>query len=111
MNWSGRRFPMCAEQRVHSESSKVGCGGVDSVSRKIVHEFWRGSDEHINIKELIAAMQTVKATPGKTVEFSVDNAVIYWYLRKGGGRREKFNALLRPFWRLAAEQQSRAATK
>ena len=68
---------MGAEQRLHSDSFMVGWGGVDLASRKIVHEFWRGSDEHINVKELIAAMQTVKAlaTPGKTVELSVDNAV------------------------------------
>ena len=41
---------------------------------------------HINVKELRAAINTVKslAKTGETVDLTVDNQVTYFYLLKGG---------------------------
>ena len=47
---------------------------------------WRAPPLHINKKELIAAINTIKSLSkeGETVSLSVDNQVIYYYLTKGG---------------------------
>ena len=73
-----------------------------------VQEYWREkSSLHINVKELSAAICTVKslAKPGETVSLSVDNQVIYYYLTKGGGRKNPFNAMLRPFSKWCKNQK------
>jgi hypothetical protein len=100
-SWSGRCFSQAVQQRLHSDASSLGWGGIDLVSRQVLHEFWRGREGHINMKELLAAINTVKGLgrPNTVVEITVDNQVVYWYLAKGGGRKEEFNGLLRPFWR------------
>ena len=73
---------------------------MDLQNNLVVKEFWRHQIHlHINQKELLAAVNTVKslAKPKDNVLLTVDNQVTYWYLRKQGGRLETFNAILRPF--------------
>ena len=70
--------------------------------------FWREKDSlHINVKELEAAIATVKslARPREKVLLSVDNLVAYTYLTKGGGRKRHFNQILRPFLKWCLEKQ------
>jgi hypothetical protein len=101
VSWKGREFQKrCRVRTLHSDSSTMGWGGVDLQSGRQVQEFWRSETGlHINIKELRAAMETVKslAKAKDTVHLSVDNVVAYSYLRKGGGRLPHLNALCRPF--------------
>ena len=54
---------------------------------------------HINIKELLAATNTVKSLAKKwqTIKLNVDNVVAFYYFVKGGGRKSQFNHILRPF--------------
>ena len=64
-----------------------------------VQDFWRDhSGLHINIKELLAAINTIKslAKPKETIHLSVDNVVAYSYLKRGG-RIPSLNKILRPF--------------
>ena len=66
-----------------------------------VQEFWREEiHQHINWKELKAAIATVKslAKPGNHIQLTVDNTVAFTYLAKGGGRMEHLNNLVRPFF-------------
>jgi hypothetical protein len=75
---------------------------VDLQDGTALQEFWRDkAGLHINIKELWEAIQTVKglAKPGEVVHLGVDNPVAYSYIRKSGGRKPVFNAMLRPFLR------------
>jgi hypothetical protein len=100
-NWSGRPFPQNATRELHSDSSTHAWGGLDVKTGQFVQEFWRNQSVlHINVKELSAAINTVKSLskPGETVSLSVDNQVIYYYLTKGGGKKNPFNAMLRPFF-------------
>jgi len=73
----------------HLQSDSYTQGwGVDINSGNIIQDFWReDSILHINVKELKAAMETVKSfsRPGDTVLLSVDNTVTFAYLTKGGG--------------------------
>jgi hypothetical protein len=46
----------------------------------------------------MASVQAL-AKEGEVVNLSVDNAVSYYYLKKGGGKLSHFNTLLRPFIR------------
>ena len=61
---------------------------------------------HINKKELIAAINTIKSLSkeGETVSLSVDNQVIYYYLTKGGGRENPFNVMLQPLYKWLMER-------
>ena len=80
--------------------------GVDVDSGKLVQEYWRGRISlHINIKEMEAAINTVKNLSCKNdqVSLSVDNQVIHYYLSKGGGRKNPFNKLLQPFFKWLME--------
>ena len=89
-----------ARKTLHSDSSDQAWAGVDLQNNLVVKEFWRHQIHlHINQKELLAAVNTVKslAKPKDNVLLTVDNQVTYWYLRKKGGRLETFNAILRPF--------------
>eukprot|EP00667_Euglena_gracilis_P006679 EG_transcript_6737 len=106
--WGGRPFPQNATRELHSDSSTHAWGGLDIHTGEIVQEFWRkDSILHINVKELSAAISTVKSLskPGETVSLSVDNQVIYYYLTKGGGRKDPFNKMLRPFFKWCMEHQ------
>jgi hypothetical protein len=63
-------------------------------------EFWREKSYlHINIKEMIAAINTVRSLSkrGETVSLTVDNQVIYYNLAKGG-EQNPFNMLLQPLY-------------
>ena len=63
-------------------------------------EFWREKSAlHINVKELEAAINTVKslAKRHEKVSLCVDNSVTFAYLRKGGGRIPSLNKMVRPF--------------
>ena len=63
-------------------------GGPGHRYRALIQEYWRDEGSlHINIKELRAAMASVQALAkeGEIVNLSVDNAVSYYYLKKGGG--------------------------
>ena len=87
---------------------RPGVGGIDLVSGKFVQEFWREeSDLHINVKEMGAAINTVKslAKPGENILLCVDNQVLFYYLQKGGGRKNPFNRMLQPFWHWLMEQK------
>ena len=91
-NWSGRNFPQNPTRFLHSDSSTHGWGGLDIQNGNFIQEFWRdmeGPPLHINKKELIAAINTIKSLSkeGETVSLSVDNQVIYYYLTTGGGRK------------------------
>ena len=102
--WAGRPLQggRVAVRNIHSDSSTSGWGGLDIDTGKLIQEFWREeSSLHINIKELRAAMASVQALAkeGEQVNLSVDNTVSYFYLKKGGGKLQHFNSLLRPFLR------------
>jgi hypothetical protein len=54
---------------------------------------------HINVKELEAAINTVRslAKPMEHVCLKVDNSVTFYYLTKHRGRIPSFNQMVRPF--------------
>ena len=107
--WKGRIFQgQAIVRRLHSDSSQHAWAGVDLTSNQIVHEFWRTENGlHINVKELRAAINTVKslAKKGEKVALAVDNSVTYAYLKNGGGRVPSLNAILRPFLKWCLENQ------
>ena len=91
--WKGRTFQgKTAVRELHSDSSQEAWAGVDITTGKMVQEFWRDKSVlHINVKELEAAINTVKslAKPGEHVCLKVDNSVTYWHLMKGGGKSDR----------------------
>ena len=102
--WVGRPFWKKMTIHLQSDSSTQGWG-LDINSGNIIQDFWReDSILHINVKELKAAMETVKSfsRPGDTVLLSVDNTVTFAYLTKGG-RPPHFNQLVRPFLKWCLE--------
>ena len=108
--WVGRPFQTQEkpQRELHSDSSTHAWAGLDLKSGKFVQEFWRGKASlHINVKELEAAIATVKslARPRKKFLLSVDNLVAYTYLTKGGGRKRHFNQIMRPFLKWCLENQ------
>ena len=85
--WAGRPFPSKPSRQLHSDSSTFGWGGIDVNSKKFIQEYWRRDHTlHINVKELQAAINTVKSLSRKNdvVELAVDNQAVYYYLLKGG---------------------------
>lgn len=106
-DWQGRKFCSPITQELHSDSSDLAWGGLDLQSGAQVQEFWRHQKEqHINQKELIAAVSTVQslAKPGGHVQLSVDNTVAFSYLKKGGGKLPHFNHIVRPFLKWCMEK-------
>jgi hypothetical protein len=99
--WKGRPFQDKIPVRtLYSDSSDLAWAGVDAKNGTIIQEFWRERGHlHINVKELHAAMDTVRslAKPGELVTLRVDNSVTYYHLKKQGGKILKMNALVRPF--------------
>lgn len=86
--WTGRPFQEKPQKILYSDSSDLGWGGLNPKTGEFVQEFWRDRcDLHINVKELEAALHTVRslAQPGENVELTVDNQVTFYYLLKGGG--------------------------
>ena len=106
--WSGRPFLASPSRVLHSDSSTHGWGGLDAGTGEMVQEYWREKAVlHINVKELQAAVNTVRSLSksGETVELRVDNQVTYFYLTKGGGRKCPLNAILRPFFQWCMEKK------
>ena len=87
-NWEGRPFlekEFC--KVLHSDASQEAWAGVNVSTGEKVVEYWREKRTlHINVKELEAAIHTVRslAKKGERVHLCVDNSVTYAYLRKGG---------------------------
>jgi hypothetical protein len=109
--WQGRQFQArCPIRKLHSDASNVGWGGLDIQSGTGLQEFWRQENGlHINVKELHAAISTVRslAKKGEQVHLAVDNVVAYSYLKKSGGKLPQFNHMLRPFLKWCMEQKVR----
>jgi transcriptional regulator of met regulon len=105
--WKGRQFQGKTPVReLHSDSSQEAWAGVDVTEGRTIQEFWRDRRGlHINVKELEAAINTVKslAKRGECVTLKVDNAVAFSYLAKGGGRIPSLNQQVRPFLRWCME--------
>lgn len=103
LHWQGRDLAGRGPKKIrtlHSDSSQNAWAGIDTTDNRAVQEFWRDqAGLHINIKELVAAMEAVQsfARPQEHVFISVDNTVAFSYLKKQGGRKPHFNNLLRPF--------------
>ena len=88
--------------------------GVDIHSKKFVQDFLRElSPRHINIKELLAAVATVKslAKPQSHVRLSVDNTTAYYYLKKAGGKFPQYNQILRIFLSWLMQNQAHLSLK
>ena len=88
LTWKGRPFQEKRSIRtLHSDSSNHGWAGIDTLTGNVVQEYWRSeSGLHINIKELRAALDTIRslARPGENVKICVDNTVAHSYLTRGG---------------------------
>ena len=84
----GRAFQgMCPVRFLHSDSSDQVWAGLDTTTNTAVQDFWRDKSVlHINVKELQAAVHTIKSLgkPKEHIHFSVDNSVAFAYLRRGG---------------------------
>ena len=87
--WKGRPFNQkVAVRTLHSDSSDRAWAGINIHTGEKIQEFWRERDGlHINIKEMEAAISTVKslAKPKEVVHLCVDNSTTFWYIKKGGG--------------------------
>ena len=107
--WKGRSFlGKIPVRELHSDSSQEAWAGVDITSGTTIQEFWRNkSGLHINVKELEAAINTVKSLAKKKehVSLKVDNSVTFAYLSKGGGRIPSLNKQIRPFLTWCMEHQ------
>ena len=99
--WRGRQFQGKAIVRnLHSDSSQNAWAGIDVDSKQVVQEFWREKSAlHINVKELEAAINTVKslAKRHEKVSLCVDNSVTFAYPKKGGGMIPSLNQWPDPF--------------
>ena len=74
-----------AVRELHSDSSQKAWAEMDVTNRSLLQEFWRENQVlHINVKELEAAMSTVKcpAKPKEHVCLMMDNAVTFYSLKK-----------------------------
>jgi len=87
-SWKVRELEGKAPVRIlHSDSSSHAWAGIDLGNQNLVQDSWRDSAGlHINVKELTAAIHTIKslARPQEKVLLCVDNSVAYHYLKKGG---------------------------
>jgi hypothetical protein len=114
VSWEGRTLGGLAPVReLHSDSSNLSWGGLDLTTGASVQEFWREeSGLHINVKELQAAIHTIKslAHVGEVVHLCVDNSVAFSYLLKGGGRLEPFNVLMQDLWKWCMEHKIKVVT-
>ena len=108
-HWKGRKFQGKAPVReLHSDSSQTAWAGVNVTNGCIVQEYWRDKSVlHINVKELEAAINTVKslAKPKEHVSLKVDNSVTYWYLKKQGGKIPSLNQMVKPFLQWCMKNQ------
>ena len=100
-DWPGRRFlsPNPPDRELSSDACTHGWGGVDNNTGAVVHEHWfRQAAVHINLKELIAAVNTTQslARPGERVRLDIDNSVAFSYIKMQGGKIRYLNQELRP---------------
>lgn len=102
----GSTFSRKMSKGIALRQFNICLGGMDINSGSFIQEFWREKASlHINVKELEAAIHTVKSLskPGEKVLLSVDNQVTYYYLIGGGGKLPHFNKILRPFLKWCLE--------
>ena len=109
IQWTGRPF-FTKENRLvlHSDSSHFQWAGINLATQEIIQDWWRDKVSlHINHKELLAAMSTVKsfAPPKSKITLCVDNIVTFSYLSKSGGRLPHLNCLVRPFLHWCQEKK------
>jgi len=86
---------------------RPGLGGINPVSGEKVQEYWRQkSSLHINYKEMLAAMDTVRSLskPNDVPELNVNNQVLHFSLTKGGGKKP-FQSNLATIFPVAANKQ------
>ena len=107
--WKGRPFQDKIPVRtLYSDSSDLAWAGVDAKNGTIIQEFWRERGHlHINVKELHAAMDTIRslAKPGELVTLRVDNSVTYYYLKKTRRKDFKNECTCKTVFRLVHEKQ------
>jgi len=112
--WEGRTLGgLTPVRELHSDSSDLAWGGIDLTSGQAVQEFWREESVlHINVKELNAAIHTIKslAKEGEIVHLCVDNSVAYSYLRKGGGRLEHLSQAMQGLWHWCMKKRIQVVT-
>jgi hypothetical protein len=104
--WVGKPFIQKATTHLHSDSSQLAWAGVNLTDGRQIQEFWRNrSSIHINIKELEAAIATVKsfAKEKETLLLSVDNKVAFHYLVRG--KLPHLNKIIRPFLKWCQQKQ------
>eukprot|EP00667_Euglena_gracilis_P021049 EG_transcript_22914 len=104
----GRAFQSQASQELFSDSSTWQWGGLDKNSGQKVQDFWRDLHVlHINQKELMSAVETVKALakPKQTIVLHVDSQVAVSYLTKWGGKKPYLNSILKPLLYHCQEKQ------
>ena len=109
LQWPGRyMLGRAPTRRFASDASTHAYGGLDLRGHHLVHGYWRHlTPWHINLKEVSAAMDTIRAMArkGDLVKILVDNTVALSYLTKQGGKKLEINRLMRPFLLWAMENQ------
>ena len=85
--------------RLHPSGMGRGGGGVNISTNEVNHDFWVRNNDHINLKEIEASINTTRAfaVPGSVVHLNVDNSVALSCLLCHGGKIGRLNELLRTF--------------
>ena len=100
--WKGRTFvvSMGHVRDMYSDASDLAWGGVLQGNAQAAFGCFLNREEHINVKEFRGALLTIQAYALRdtTLRFFTDSMVYYWYLRKWGGRKPRFNALILQLW-------------
>ena len=100
--WKGRTFvvSMGHVRDMYSDASDLAWGGVLQGNAQAAFGWFLNREEHINVKEFRGALLTIQAYALRdtTLRFFTDSMVLYWYLRKWGGRKPRFNALILQLW-------------
>ena len=103
----GRPFQTPPKRELYSDSSTWQWGVLDPTTGQYIRDLWRSQNVlHINQKESLAAVETVKALarPREVVRLNVDNLVAYSYLTKWGGRKGFLNEVLKPLFYFCQEK-------
>ena len=88
---------------------RFGLGGVHTLKKVCPGFLEELSPKHVNTKELLAAISTVKslAKPQSHVRLSMDNTTAYYYLKKDGRKFSQYNQILRPFLSWLMQNQAK----